>query len=112
MHTWTVFPYSYLVFSGVAIWVARGGQSATPDSENFAKNREKEGKNREKEEKSGRKGKKSGSFFHFAPPPTDRPGYVTSCLLNVSVSAIARHHTPKMDLSVIFSTPKSGKIIA
>ena len=33
-------------------------------------------------------------------------------LLNVRVSAIAHHHTPKMDLSVIFSTPKSGKIIA
>ena len=33
-------------------WGGKGGQSATPDSENFAKNREKEGKN---QEKSGKK---------------------------------------------------------
>ena len=62
--------------SGVATGVARG-QSATPDSEKFAKNRVKEGKNQEKsgeKEKSRKRGKigkkrqKSESFFHFPPP--------------------------------------------
>ena len=38
----------------------QGGQSATPDSEKVAKNREKEKKYREENAKSGR-------FFHFAP---------------------------------------------
>ena len=49
----------------------QGGQSATPDSEKFAKNREKEGKimkNREKRGRIGKKRQKSGRFFHFAPP--------------------------------------------
>ena len=42
-------------------WGVKEGQSATPDSEKFSKNREKEGESQEKEEKSGR-------FFHFVPP--------------------------------------------
>ena len=51
-----------------------GGQSATPDSEKFAKNREKEGKN---QEKSGKKRKnREGSFT--LPLLTDRAGYTTS----------------------------------
>ena len=48
-----------------------GGQSATPDSKKFAKNREKEEKirkNRGKRGKTGKKRQKSGSFFQFAPP--------------------------------------------
>ena len=60
-------------------WGCKGGQSATPDSEKFTKNREKEGKirkNRGKEEKSGRKGKnREGSFA--LPLLTDRAGYAT-----------------------------------
>ena len=40
------------------------GQSATPDSEKFAKNREQEGK----KGKIGKKRQKSGRFFHIAPP--------------------------------------------
>ena len=48
-----------LLYSGVATRGSRG-QSATPDSEKLAKNRENEGKNQEKlgkkEEESGRKG--------------------------------------------------------
>ena len=46
--------------------VARG-QSATPDSEKFVKNREKRGKS-EKRGKIGKKRQKSGRFFQFAPP--------------------------------------------
>ena len=65
--------------SGIATGV-QGGQSATPDSENFAKNREKEGENqkkiRKKEEKSGRKGKNRGSSFTL-PLLTDRADYTT-----------------------------------
>ena len=59
-------------------WGDKGGQSATPDSENspkiekkrgkIRKNREKIKKNREKRGKIGKKRQKSGSFFHFAPP--------------------------------------------
>ena len=57
------------------------GQSATPDSEKFANNREKEGKKSgkigKKEEESGRKGKhRDGSFT--LPLLTDRAGYATS----------------------------------
>ena len=55
-------------------WGAR--QSATPDSEKIAKNREKEGKIRKKEEKLGRKGKnREGSCT--LPLLTDRAGYAT-----------------------------------
>ena len=54
-----------------------GGQSVTPDSEKFAKNREKVRKNREKRGKIGKKRQKSGSFFHFAPP--DRQGWLRYC---------------------------------
>ena len=45
--------YTLVMSSGVATW----GQSATPDSEKFAKNREKEGKTGKIGKKSGRKGK-------------------------------------------------------
>ena len=45
-----------------------GGQSATPDSEKFAKNWEKEGKNQEKRGKIRKKRQKLGRVFHFAPP--------------------------------------------
>ena len=64
--------------SGVATGGA-GGQSATPDSEKNAKNREKEGKirkNREKRGEIGKKGQKSVSFFTL-PLLTDRAGYTT-----------------------------------
>ena len=57
--------------SGVATGVARGGQSATPDSEKMpkiGKNQEKFTKNREKRGKIGKRSQKSGSSFHFAPP--------------------------------------------
>ena len=61
------------------------GQSATPDSEKFAKNREKEEKIRKKEEKSGRKGKnREGSFT--LPLLTDRAGYATRLLTHPSGS--------------------------
>ena len=68
-----------LLYSGVATGGSRG-QSATPDSEKFAKNLEKEGKksgkNREREEESGRKGKnREGSFT--LPLLIDRAGYAT-----------------------------------
>ena len=49
--------------SGVATG-GHGGQSATPDSEKFAKI----GKKRGKSGKIGKKSQKSGRFFHFAPP--------------------------------------------
>ena len=55
----------------------QGGQSATPDSEKFAKNREKEGKSwkiGKKEEESGRKGKNREGYFTL-PLLTDRAGY-------------------------------------
>ena len=71
-----------LLYSGVATGGSRG-QSATPDSEKFAKNLEKEGKNQEKSGKRGRIGKKrqkSGRFFHFAPP--DRQGWLRYYVLN------------------------------
>ena len=56
------WPWNWPTFSGVATG-GHGGQSATPDSEKCAKNREKEGKILKKEEKSGRKGKnREGSF--------------------------------------------------
>ena len=52
------------------------GQSATPDSEKFAKDRKKEGKIGKKEEKSGKKGKsREGSFT--LPFLTDRAGYAS-----------------------------------
>ena len=58
----------FLIYiSGVATG-GQVGQSATSDSEKFAKNREKEGKNREKRGKIGKKRQNSGRFFHFAPP--------------------------------------------
>ena len=68
-----------LLYSGVATGGSTG-QSATPDSEKFAKNlekkREKIRKNREREEESGRKGKnREGSFT--LPLLTDRAGYPT-----------------------------------
>ena len=47
----------------------QGGQSANPDSEKIAKNREKRGKsgkNRGKRGEIGKKRQKSGRFFHFA----------------------------------------------
>ena len=87
----------------------KGGQSATPDSEKFAKNWEKSGKNRgkrgkirknqekigkkrgkigknqekigKKEEKSGRKGKKREDSFTL-PLLTERAGYATALFLN------------------------------
>ena len=55
----------------------QGGPSATPDSEKFAKNREKEGnheKSGKKEEESGRKGKNREDSFTL-PLLTDRAGY-------------------------------------
>ena len=45
-----------------------GNQKLTPDSEQFAKNREKSGKKQGKRGQIGKKRQKSGSFFHFAPP--------------------------------------------
>ena len=54
-------------------WGGKGGQSATPDSEKFAKKREKIGKKRKK---SGRKGKNRESSFTL-PLLTDRAGYAT-----------------------------------
>ena len=39
------------------LWESRRGQSATPDSENFAKNREKEGKKRKNREEKANIGK-------------------------------------------------------
>ena len=75
-------------------WGGKGGQSTTPDSDKFAKNREKEGENQEKsgkirknrgknqeksgkkEEKSGRKGKNREVSFTL-PLLTDRAGYAT-----------------------------------
>ena len=67
-----------VINSGVATG-GQGEQSATPDSEKFAKNRKKEEKIRKYREKRGRIGKKrkkSGTFFHFAPP--DRQGWLPS----------------------------------
>ena len=47
-------------------WGGGERQSATPDSEKFAKNREKEGNIGKKQEKSGRKGKnREGSFTQW-----------------------------------------------
>ena len=67
-----------LLYSGVATGGSRG-QSATPDSEKFAKNLEKEGKNPEKSGTRVRIGKKrqnwEGSFT--LPLLTDRAGYAT-----------------------------------
>ena len=68
--------------SGVATG-GQGGQSATPDSEKFAKNQEKEGKNQEKSEKRGRIGKKrqqSRECSFTLPLLTDRAGYASSYL--------------------------------
>ena len=52
------------------------GQSATPDSEKFANNREKGGEMGEKEEESGRKGKNRDDSFTLT-LLTDRAGYAT-----------------------------------
>ena len=68
-------------------WSGKGGQSATPDSEKFAKNLEKSGQNQEKlgkksgkirkkEETSGRNGKNLEISF-AQPLLTDRAGYAT-----------------------------------
>ena len=65
--------------SGVATG-GQGGQSAPPDSENFAKNQGKEGeigKNREKEENREEKAKSGRFFFFTLPLLTDRAGYAT-----------------------------------
>ena len=64
------------------MWPLRGqgGQSATPNSEKFAKKsgkREKIRKNRGKKEESGRKGKNQEGSFTL-PLLTDRAGYATS----------------------------------
>ena len=48
--------------------VKEGRQSATPDSEKFAKIRKNEEKNQEKSGEIGKKRQKLGRFFHFAPP--------------------------------------------
>ena len=60
-------------------WGCKGGQSATPDSEKFDKNRGKEGKIRKHWEERGKIGKKrqnlEGSFT--LPLLTDRAGYTT-----------------------------------
>ena len=56
--------------SGVATGGGARGQSATPDSEKFAKNQEKEGKNREEKVKIGK-------VLYFAPP--DRQGWLRYC---------------------------------
>ena len=64
-----------LLYSGVATGGSRG-QSATPDSEKFAKNLEKSGKRG----RVGKKRQKSGRFFHFAPP--DRQGWLRYYVLN------------------------------
>ena len=71
--------YSYVVIIGVTTGGARG-QSATPDSEKFAKNREKARKFGKKEEKSGRKGKNLEDSFTL-PLLTNRTGYATGCHL-------------------------------
>ena len=58
----------------------QGGQSATLNSEKFAKKsgkREKIRKNRGKKEESGRKGKNQEGSFTL-PLLTDRAGYATS----------------------------------
>ena len=71
-----------LLYSGVATGGSRG-QSATPDSEKFAKignKREKIRKNREKRGRIGKKRQKSGRFFHFVPP--DRQGWLRYYVLN------------------------------
>ena len=62
--------YSVCVYgcSGVATGVARGGQSAIPDSEKIAKNWEKQGQNWGKGGKNWEKRQKLGRFFNFAPP--------------------------------------------
>ena len=68
---------------GVATGVSRG-QNATPDSENFAKNREKEGENQEKsgkKDKLGRKGKNREVSFTL-PLLTDRAGYATEATVS------------------------------
>ena len=48
-------------------WGGKGGQSATPDSENLPKIGENSGKIGKKSGKIRKKRQKSGSFFHFAP---------------------------------------------
>ena len=45
----------------------QGGQSATPDSKKFAKNREKEGKNREKKRKQREEKAKIGKVLSLCP---------------------------------------------
>ena len=65
-------------FSGVATGGSRG-QSATPNSEKFAKNREKEGKIGKKRKNREEKGKNlEGSFT--LPLLTDMAGYATALL--------------------------------
>ena len=89
--------------SGVATGV-KGGQSATPDSEKFARNWEKRGKIRKiekKEDKSGRKGKNLvfQRFFHFAPP--DRKGWLRYCPIhaNPNISEIGTKVRENRDIS-------------
>ena len=66
------------MYSGVATGVARG-QSTTPDSKIFAKNREKEEKitkNREKRKNQEEKAK-IGKFLSLLPLLTDKAGFAT-----------------------------------
>ena len=66
--------------SGVATGVAKGGQSATPDSKNLPKIRKKIGeKSGKKEAKSGKKGQNREVSFTL-PLLTDRAGYATGGL--------------------------------
>ena len=59
------------------LW-GQGRQSATPDSEKFAKKlRKRREKIRKKEEESGRKGNNREGYFTL-PLLTDRAGYATS----------------------------------
>ena len=77
------------------------------DSEEIAKNREKEGKkrgksgkNQEKEEKSGRKGRnREGSFT--LPLLANRAGYATICKWNILTSFILSETTFTFEKSQI-----------
>ena len=78
-HSWHI-DYLSVILSGVATRLARGGQSATPDSEKLQKIGKKSEKIGKKVEKSGRKDKnREGSFT--LPLLTDRAGYATGYTL-------------------------------
>ena len=82
-----------VVCSGVATGGGGGGGYRGAECHSWQrKNCQKSEKKQEKREKIGKKRQKLGRLSHFAPPPTDRAGYATSCVFLLSICTIVLMH--------------------